>query len=430
MSGLAVTVLVQSLTDPEALEVLGEEGLDLQCVPDETLRPLITFALSYFYASGCVAAPSVDAMQTEFGEDIFADHEIDMEAEPADTIEWAVGVIKGSHVNLMASRFTRAFATDMAEASASERVGVLGEYAAELVAMSMMMERRSEAVDLRAAGPDIMRRYDQRAAHDGIKGLALGIPEVDAHIGGIRPSELAVLAAPPKSGKSFLGCWVALQEFLRGRNVVLFTLENTVDMMLNRIACMAANVDVGLFDRGECNAEEREEIEEWVTKIADETTPLWVVQPELGERGFASMVQKAQLRGADAIIVDQLSFVELAGEGDRRPQHQQIGDALHMLKAMLGGRFPMACLLIHQINRDGAKAAEKVGYLEMYHLASSAETERTADFVCGLYRSQAERQVGEAKFQILAARRTDRQNWLLKFQPEIGRIAAVRPITL
>lgn len=142
------------------------------------------------------------------------------------------------------------------------------------------------------------------------------------------------------------------------------------------------------------------------------------------------MVQNTRLLDAKSMIVDQLTFVEIASESDRRPKTVQIGDALHTLKGMIGGRFPLSCLLMHQISREGAKSANKVGHLEMYHVADSAEIERSADFLLGLYRSPDEKVVGEAKLQLMAARRTDIRAWQMRFRPEVGVIDAMRPITL
>src|SRR5690606_40673143 len=87
-------------------------------------------------------------------------------------------------------------------------------------------------------------------------------------------------------------------------------------------------------------------------------------------------------------------------------------------------------LLAHQINREGVKAADKTGYLEMYMLAESSEVERTADWVFGLYRSHDERIAELAKLQVLAARREDITSWLMRYDPASGLIETHREIAL
>ena len=72
--------------------------------------------------------------------------------------------------------------------------------------------------------------------------------------------------------------------------------------------------------------------------------------------------------GPTVLIIDQLTFIEPPDE--RAAPHIQIRDITHDLKTLIStGRDKMPCLLAHQINREGVKAADKVGYLEMYHLA-------------------------------------------------------------
>jgi len=147
-----------------------------------------------------------------------------------------------------------------------------------------------------------------------------------------------------------------------------------------------------------------------------------VLKPDLGQRSFPYMVREAQLRGADTLLIDQLTHVEV-GQGiqDRRPRTEKIGEALHQLKAMIStGRHHMPCLLTHQINREGIKAADKTGRLEMAHMAESAEIERTADFVLGLYQSRDELGLRQAKLQTLGARRVPSKNWQIDWRPEVG----------
>jgi hypothetical protein len=77
-------------------------------------------------------------------------------------------------------------------------------------------------------------------------------------------------------------------------------------------------------------------------------------------------------------------------------------------------------LLAHQINREGIKAAEKDGELHMTHLAESAEVERTADWVFGLYQTESHRLAQTASLKILAARRVEPKEWTITWRPASG----------
>ena len=63
-------------------------------------------------------------------------------------------------------------------------------------------------------------------------------------------------------------------------------------------------------------------------------------------------------------------------------------------------------------------------------IAESAEVERTADAVYGLWQTSAMRDVGTAWLQTLARRRGDLVHWEIAWQPFIGNIAMMSEIDL
>lgn len=424
----AEATLIAHLVDLDAVETIAHAGLAPSMLPTEDLRPVLAFAMDYYYATGCTAAPSATVLRDEFGPEL-DEAEVDLEHEPDDAIEWALDHLQSHWVHRQAERFNRDFAISMSEAQRSERVDVVNEYSTRLVELSLSMESRAYRVELSDAGDDILRRYESRVATRGqFRGMGFGLSDVDNRTNGIHTGELAILAGAPKSGKSYFICWVALQEFQRGRTVSLFTLENSVEMTLDRIACMATGVPTDAWDQGRATDQEVERVLEWRDELAkinaSDGQKLWVLKPDLEQRSMPYMVREAQLRRSDSILIDQLTHVEVGhGPSDRRARTEKIGESLHQLKAMVSsGRRPMVCLLAHQVNREGVKHADKAGYLEAWHMAESAEVERTADFVFGLYSSREERTIGRAKLQMLAARRTPIKHWNIRWEPHVGNV--------
>lgn len=430
MTAYGQRTLIQHLLDRESLETLAREGLDIECIPDEELRKVYTFAVDYFHQSGRTKAPSLAAVRAEYG-DLLDDREIDVNEDPEDSIEWAIDDLKGTYVFKQTQSFNKRFAAAMSEAEMQDRVEVSAEYATELVSLSMRMESHESKVDAREGMGERLLAYEARAAdRDSVYGLRLGINgtpglggvpalSIDAYTRGIHPGELAVVAAGPKVGKSYLMCKVALTEWQAGRAAVLYTLENSVEMTLDRIACLATRVDSRKWAHGECDEHEIEQVRTWIAEAEGSDVPLHIIQPAPGQRTVEAMVRQAQLLDADSLLVDQLTFIE--PQDERAPRHLQIREITHTLKAMIStGRGRMPCLLAHQINREGVKAADKSGMLEMHHLAEGSEVERTADWVFGLYRSQAERALNQTKFQTLAARREDTRNFQLGWNINAG----------
>lgn len=223
---------------------------------------------------------------------------------------------------------------------------------------------------------------------------------------------------------SFLMAHVGLKEWQAGKVPVLFTLENSVEMTLDRLAVMATRVSYRAWQQGELPPDDLERVREWIEAMSNDDHPFHILQPPPGARSVEALVKQAQILGADTLLIDQLSYLEARDE--RQPRHLQIREITHALRGMISsGRHKVPCLLAHQINREGVKAADKNDYLEMLHLAEGSETERTADWVFGIYRSKMEVGHSRAKFQTLAARREVPKHFMLQWDVSVGHIAAL-----
>lgn len=430
MSKRGEAVLVGHLCDVDSLRVLAEEGLDPEVLPTTAMREVYAWAVDYYHASGCERAPSVAALHGQFGVDLFDDHEIDVTHEPEDSVEWAVDNLKGDWISLQGQRFVREMATSLSESAVDARVEVVEEAANELSQMLMRMARRSQQVELREGIGGRIDAY--RARRDSVgafDGMSLGLAEVDELTCGIHPGELAVLGAYAKQGKTSFVDIVALREWQRGRSVALVTLENSVEMTLDRLACFATNVSATRWMRGECHEVEEKRVRTWLDELDESDHPLWVLQPQPGQRTASHVVRDALLRGADSLVIDQLTFMEVRDTS--QPRYLQVREAMHDLKELIStARRRLPCLLAHQVSREGKKLADKIGHLEMHHLAEGSEVERTADWVFGLYSSRDDQAVGRTKLQMLASRRTPVKDWELAWSIDQGDVAVRREVAL
>lgn len=424
---------IQHLTITESLAKVVEDGLPEAALADDGLRQIYGFALAYWrddHFGG--QAPSGSALRTHFG-NILAEHDIDPDLDPEDSLAWALDAIRGAYIDRRWQGWVRDFATDMSGADLLAKPEVLTDALGQLMQLQTALTRRTEQVDVRTGMSDRIADYTVRAQQRQtaqLQGVQFGMPLVDNHTGWLRPGELAVLAAGPKTGKSFFLLYSALAHWRNGGTPVLFTLENSVEMTQDRLACMALGIDARRWNRGECTDDEMQRIRTWVDEVllpAD--NPFWVLQPEPGKRTVELMVRQARVLG-DALYVDQLTFVDVPKASEKSPRHIQVRDILHDLKALIASGQRLPCVLAHQINREGVKAAEKTGRLEMYHLAESSEVERTADWVFGLWQGPSLREAGRAYLQMLAARREDLVDWEMVWRPHFGQVAVRSQVDL
>lgn len=424
--------LIQHLVLPDSLRVLVEEDLPDEMFPSEELRPVYRFAIDYWHGDPAESTcPSVDAVLLHFSS-VLSEHEIDLTIEPEDTLDWAVTALKGAYIDRKWQPFVLDFSRKMQESTLIDKQAILDTSISELMSLQSSLFRSSERADLRTAMDRQLALYQDRVdlrASGQVQGLIFGMGLVDQHTAGIRAGELAVAAAGPKVGKSWALAWAAWNYWLAGGCPVLFTLENSVEMTLDRIACMVTAVDSRRWQRGECSDEEVERVRQWRDWLAGQERPFHVLQPEPGKRTIEQMVRRAKVEG-DAVLIDQLTFVEVPRSAERKPRDQQVRDILHEGKALISSGVRIPCLIAHQINREGVKAAERTGRLAMYHLAESAEVERTADWVFGFWQSRALREVGRLWLQMLAARREDLVHWECAWRPWMGQVQSLAQIQL
>ena len=433
MSSYAEDVLYSLLSDVDALEVLATEGLDEEAIPTVVMRPVVAWCIEQFFKSGRRIAPTNEAIKEVWGH-VVEDAQVDLgDGTEGDSIEFAIDTLKSNFVHLRYQERERLGAAAMSDAQPDQRITVLSEQANDLFSLALRMQpKRSEVTGVEGF-EKALTLYDGRAESGHItRGMTLGIgmEMIDQHLYGIHEGELCTLAAGPKVGKSYFLDIVALRNWARGRTAVLYTLENSIEMTMDRMVCAALGIDSDHWQRGEATQLERDMVAAYIREmIPTFTGNLHILKPEPGARSVNALVRHAQMLGAQDLFIDQLTFME--PEDERAPRPLQIRQMTHDLKTMIStGRDQMSCMLAHQINREGVKAAEKVGRLEMYHLAEGSEVERTSDLVLGAYQSDEQRNALTAQLQILAARRVAIKSWSMALQPHIGRISNLGEIPL
>lgn len=420
MTNHAEDVLFTLLSDTDEVECLVESGMPLECIPTEDARPIVAWCMDKFRESGHTRAPSKDLIREVWG-DRLEDLEIDLgDGTETDTMASVIEALTAVKVEADSQEFVKALGTTMAKADPPEKLKALQQGAETLSALALQYERRGSVITMVDGGASALRRYDHRAEHGvHIEGLQFGLHQVDNHYYGIHPGELAVLAAGPKVGKSWWAAIMALICWRLGMNITLYTLENSLRMTEDRLLCLAAGVPYREFQRGQLEMDQDYRLRQAEKQFSITSNQLHVLSPDPEMRTARAIVDSARLRQADGLIIDQLTFMEHPNPG-RKPRHEVIRDILHDLKNALNGRTELPCLLTHQVNREGIKAAEKSGHLEMYHMAEGSEVERTADTVLGLFQTKMERAMGTAKFLGLAARREEPKSWMIEWSPASG----------
>jgi hypothetical protein len=415
--------LYASLSDTDSLEWLAATGLAPQCIPTADMRQVVAWAVDQFYRSGRTQAPSRLALMETWGE-VMNQCNVELIGEEFETdpVQWAVEQLRAQHVTHAFNLVVREAATALSQAPPTEKTQVLGEQISAMLALQDSVTPQNEQTTFRDGFDTSLRSYNARKGMPNTPhGLLTGMADVDTHTYGLHAGEVAVLAAPPKTGKSLVLTAVARAECERGQSVALFTLENSVEMTIDRLVCQTARISYEGYQRGTLIPEEEAQVQEARRRIQALESDLHVIMPEPGQRSMTLMLHKAASLGVHRVLIDQLTFVEHGGEHSRKARHEVLRDIMHEAKTVASNpRNPMSVMIAHQINREGVKAAAKSGWLSMGDLAEGAEIERTADIVYGLYQSDTDRMANECLLQIMAARRMDKTAWKLDWNPTMG----------
>lgn len=421
MTTRAEDVLFASLTDIDALEEIAKFGLDPEVVPTKALRPMVAWAIDYYFDSGRRQAPSREMLMLTWGSVLEAE-EVDLIDEDLeiDTVSSAIDSLVDHSAHSQWQTFIRDSAKRMAEAGPTTKAAVMTEVANELFEVTSRLQDRSRYVDAAQGFGDAYARYLAREEEgDILRGCAFGWDAIDQHVYGVHLGELAVMAAGPKVGKSYWMVRVLLHNWMeRKQNVALASLENTVDMTMDRLACLYLGIDPEAWQRGKVTSDQKDMVHHFLEEtIPKQEGDLYVFQPGMGQRTPERLAREARMRGSQILLVDQLTHVEHPDPG-RKPRHELFNENIHKFSDLAKtGRDFLSIVVAHQINRAGIEAARKLDYLSMDHMAESAGVERAADWVFGLHQNVDERMARVARFQILAGRREDIAAWRIAWNP-------------
>lgn len=419
MTNVAEDTLYACLTEVDELEAIAQIGITGDAIPTEGMRPVVAWAIDYFYESGMRRAPSRDALLDAWGRKIDdAGVKLIDEQEEHDNAEWAIEQLKANYVSWKFQAWLKDQVRTMADSPEIHRRGVVESALVELGDLAMALRDGTNQKEGTEGFLGALAEYKQREAEGQIhRGMTFGLKEVDQHTYGIHPGELAVVGAGAKMGKSLFTAWVVLNEWLRGRTVVLFTMENSVDMTYNRLVCIQLGIEPMRWEEGTCTEDEKRRVQEFIdVKLPQLKDKLIVLQPQENERTAQSLVRTARSLGAESVIIDQLTFME---PSDRRlTGHHAIKSILHSLKTEITqGRYKLPCLLVHQFSREGMAALKKNSEIQPWMFADGSEVERTADWAFGLHASDDDLAARAMDFQTILARRRKAISWKLIWRP-------------
>lgn len=240
-------------------------------------------------------------------------------------------------------------------------------------------------------------RLDARMRGESPEGaVEYGFSDLDNLTGGLRASELVILAARPSMGKTAFAMNITENVVRIARVPVLFvSLEMAAIELIERMLCSVSRVDSRRLKNGSVSKEERTRLKEYASDLS--TVPLFIDDsPSRTVADIASTARRIKRRqnGLGLVVVDYLQLIEADNPND--PRQEQVAKIARRLKG-LSRELKVPVLCLSQLNRQTEDSRDHRP--RMSHLRESGAIEQDADVVMFVHREEYYLR-GEAKEEV------------------------------
>lgn len=392
--------LLSCLTTSEEMTRVWEIGLRPEVFEEPINEAVFAFILDYWYTEQMQKVPTRDILEYEFpGVTLYPTVE--------ESVNYLVEVLQKRYATNKLQEMIRSAAVTSEEDPKGTLKSLFGNAyaAAENIVPRFARSNMATSIEQRRL------RYLNRQENQG-SGVTLGFPVLDSHTNGLRPGELCAVGAFSKVGKTMFLANAAIQARKQGATPLFITLEMSKEEIEDRLDAIFSEVSYNRLTHGELTPQEAMSLrtaQDELSQLGD----LYIERPMEGERTVPHIVSRARQLGADYLIIDQLSFMEPVGQHrELTSKHAEIVASLKKEIARdSAGQIP--CLLAVQLNRASLSQPEGVG---LQNFANTSVIEQTVDLALGLSRSRDERANRLMRLDILGARRSEIQAWILRWE--------------
>lgn len=215
-----------------------------------------------------------------------------------------------------------------------------------------------------------------------IGAIRTGFVDLDTLLGGLKRSDLVIMAARPSLGKTSLALNVARNAAIgQGARVAVFSLEMAAAQLAQRLLASESGVDSTRLRLGEHTEGEERRILHGMGVLAEAEIYIddTAVQRVAEIRAKAHRLNRE--RPLDLVVVDYLQLIQGTGRGDNRVS--EVSDISRSLKG-LARELDVTVIACSQLSRAPEQRVPHVPMLS--DLRESGSIEQDADTVIFIYR--------------------------------------------
>jgi replicative DNA helicase len=267
-------------------------------------------------------------------------------------------------------------ASDMANAAAdNSRVFDPAPFVETALRTSRFTGRRTNEENLSA----YMDWYIGKISNPGkLSGISTGIDGLDLITDGIERGTTFLLSGKPKLGKSTIAAQIGLTCARNKYNVVIYSLEISDLMIINRWVSIISEVPAFKIKRGEVNTEEQEKISAAMAQINQ--LPIHIVfNDQLTTSNIMSDLMRRMATGnaADLIVVDYSGRLKDPLEKGEEELDRQ-AKCISRIRS-ISARMNCATILVHTLNKEGDIAGRVGAQYDVDVIAALYQTKNAPD---------------------------------------------------
>lgn len=248
--------------------------------------------------------------------------------------------------------------------------------------LDTVMKMENNTNDLVRIGDKIDVVLEKRETQPrDVLGIPTGFTEYDRATGGLVPSRLKVVAAPPKTGKSAHALNVGLNVALQGIPVLYIDTEMTSEEQIDRMTSIIATdyskvivperlVTTGMYAR---NEKMKEAVDDYAKPLIREMPFFHVYLPDFTPEKIHNIARKFQrqhgitwngFENQFVLIFDYIKMDDSSFKGGQQ-EYIILGQTTNMLKNKVAGTMGIPVLAYAQINPRTGYGAEDINSSHM-----------------------------------------------------------------
>jgi replicative DNA helicase len=328
----------------------------------------------------------------------FPDGRLEANGEPLKAL---VAELRAKRAYLMLSEGLQEAVKYLSAADRSDRPALVDEcrgYLAGVLA-EIANDTADSTVEAVTESIDDYLEYVMTKEPLSVTGIRTGIEFIDQVTGGMQPEQLYILGGPPKSGKSTIALWAAMQAHAQGEVVLFVGHEMSNEEQKQRHLSLGAGVDLNLVKEGLRDSPHAASTQRRLKQFAEDLKgydgELYLVHdnnPFLS--GIAAKVEQYQ---PTVIVIDGLYLMhDDNGEPDGSPQ--ALTNISRGVKRLARSRklsiFATTQVLESKMTKSGGVTINSFGYTSAFG--------QDADTVLGIWRP--DHKEAESNMRVVASR--------------------------